>query len=193
MKRTHPHRAIFIKPREGSDRKQFSRVCAVWRGGARAFPEKERRHCKSVLIIHHCQPEARSHRDPIPCSSWENEVTERSRCCPKSKTKFNKRRKWGGRASLAPFPSRAGRAQAGADTDVLSPPARTPGDAASALKGPVVKFTGGLWGCAEWALGGKQILNFQLGLDLRGGVWPVCKVAAEAFRPFGWVSKGGWR
>lgn len=65
------------------------------------------------------------------------------------------------------------------------PGAGTPGGAAAALKGQAVKVTGGLWGRAEWAPGGKQTLNFQLGLDLPGGVWPVCKGAAEAFSTFG--------
>lgn len=72
------------------------------------------------------------------------------------------------------------------------PAARTPGGAAAALKGPAVKVIGGPWGCAEWAPGGKQTLNFQLGLDLPGGVWAVCKGAAEAFSGFGWVRKGSW-
>lgn len=72
------------------------------------------------------------------------------------------------------------------------PVAGTPGGAAAALKGPAIKVIGGLWGRAEWAPGGKQTLNFQLGLDLPGGVWAVCKGAAEAFREFGWVRKGSW-
>lgn len=71
--------------------------------------------------------------------------------------------------------------------------AGTPGGGSATLKGQAVKVTGGLRGCAEWDPGGKQTLNFQLGLDLPGNVWRVCKGAAEAFRPFGWVSKGGSR
>ena len=55
------------------------------------------------------------------------------------------------------------------------------GTPAAALKGLAVKDIGGLWGRSERAPGGKQTLNFQLGLDLPGGVWPVCKGAAEAF------------
>lgn len=72
------------------------------------------------------------------------------------------------------------------------PVARTPGGAAAVLKGPAVKVAGSLWSRVEWAPGGKQTLNFQLGLDLPGGVWRVCKGAAEALRAFGWVNKGTW-
>lgn len=55
------------------------------------------------------------------------------------------------------------------------------GTPAAELKGLAVKVISGLWGRSEWAPGGKQTLNFQLGLDLPGGVWPVCKGAIEAF------------
>lgn len=71
--------------------------------------------------------------------------------------------------------------------------ARIPGVAAAALKGPAVKVTGGLWGCAEGAPGGTQTLNFHLGLDPPGGVWPVCKGAAEAFSAFGRVRQRALR
>lgn len=57
------------------------------------------------------------------------------------------------------------------------PVAGTPGGGSASLKGQAVKVTGGLRGCAEWDPGGKQTLNFQLGLDLPGGVWRVCKGA----------------
>lgn len=93
-----------------------------------------------------------------------------------------------------PPPRRRSRAREGRELTrrCQVPVAGTPGGEAAALKGLAVKVTGGLWGRAEWAPGGKQTLNFQLGLDLPGGVWPVCKGAAEAFNAFGWVSKGGW-
>lgn len=98
----------------------------------------------------------------------------------------------GGR--LSPPPSGCGpgaRAGAVADTEVPSPRGQNPRGAAAALKGRAVKVTGGLWGRAEWAPGDKQALNFQLGLDLPGGVWPVCKGADEAFSAFGWVGGKG--
>lgn len=70
------------------------------------------------------------------------------------------------------------------------PVARTPGGAAAVLKGPAVKVAGSLWGRVEWAPGGKQTLNFQLGLDLPGGVWPVCKGAAETCAHLAGLVKG---
>ena len=79
---------------------------------------------------------------------------------------------------LPPPPSRLSGAPAPRAQTRRCPPAGTP---AALLKGLAVKVKGGLWGRSEWAPGGKQTLNFQLGLDLPGGVWPVCKGAAEAF------------
>lgn len=72
------------------------------------------------------------------------------------------------------------------------PAAGTLGGRGGGAQRPAVKVRGGLWGRAEWAPGGKQTLNFQLGLDLPGGVWRVCKGAAEAFSAFDGVDQGGW-
>lgn len=157
-------------------------------------PDLSRKRTDKFALTLQGRPEACGRRGPTHCSRWENEASGRTPCFVKKiRTFTNAPSKASG--SSRPLPL-AGGPSPGQGRELTRrfqvPVAGTPAGAAAALKGPAVKVLGGLWGRAEWAPGGKQTLNFQLGLDLPGGVWAVCKGAAEAFRAFGWVPKGSW-
>lgn len=139
----------------------------------------------------HHRPEGRHHchDNNTHCSSWYKGGSELL-LYNKIKQNVTQVPKWSGWARLAPsLPSQSKGRELTRRCQV--PTAGTPGGGSATLKGQAVKVTGGLRGCAEWGPGGKQTLNFQLGLDLPGSVWRVCKGADEAFRAFGWVSKRG--
>lgn len=127
MKRTRPNQAIFIKPGKGSDPKQFSRACAV-RRAAEPGPFRKQSVAPanqlSLFITTNPRPAVTATTYTVPVG---RKKSPNAHVAVQNVKQFNKRPKWGGRASLAPFPSLAGRTQTGADTDVLSPPARTPG------------------------------------------------------------------